>query len=89
MKYELRIKKSCKKAIKKKTAKNKELEETISKKINQILQNPKQFKPLKNELSGLRRVHIMKSFVLIYQILEKNKSIELVSFTHHDEAYKK
>ncbi|MCF7865949.1 type II toxin-antitoxin system mRNA interferase toxin, RelE/StbE family [Candidatus Woesearchaeota archaeon] len=88
MKYELRIKESCKKAIKKKTAKNKQLKEAISKKIKQILQNPEQFKPLKNELSGLRRVHIMKSFVLIYKILEENKSIEFVSFTHHDEAYK-
>lgn len=43
--------------------------EAVNKKIQQILEDPLQFKPLKHPLEGLRRVHV-SSFVLIYEVFE-------------------
>lgn len=58
--------------------------EILTKKIQHILENPYQFKPLRDNMKGLRRVHIGKSFVLIYEILENEKIVRLVDYGHHD-----
>ncbi len=48
------------------------------------------FKPLKGEMKGARRVHLAKSFVLVYEIDEKkNKIIRLLDYDHHDKIYRK
>ena len=60
--------------------------EAINKKIEQILTDPHQFKPLRHPLEGLRRVHI-GSFVLIYRIIENSQTIQIIKYAHHDEAY--
>jgi addiction module RelE/StbE family toxin len=60
--------------------------EAINKKIIQILSDPYQFKPLKYPLAGLRRVHI-GSFVLIYRVIENPATVQIIKYTHHDEAY--
>jgi YafQ family addiction module toxin component len=86
--YQLEIKPSCQEAVKKLCKKNKLLEIILQKKIKEILQNPNHYKPLKYGLAGKRRVHIMKSFVLRFEIDETNKIIILIYFGHHDEAYK-
>jgi len=85
MNYSLEITSSCLAEIKKVCKKNKKLEIILKKKMKQILDNPEHYKPLKYNLFGERRVHIMKSFVLKFEIKE-NKVIFL-SFTHHDNAY--
>jgi addiction module RelE/StbE family toxin len=60
----------------------------INKKIRQISANPSIGKPLRNILKGTRRIHI-GSYVLIYEVDEQNKAIILLSFEHHDKAYKR
>ncbi len=40
----------------------------VRKKLGEILEDPERFKPLHPPMQGLRRVHIMKSFVLTYSI---------------------
>ena len=60
----------------------------INKKVQQILKDPHHFKPLKKEMSGVREVHIEKSFVLTYKIDEENKIIRLLDFDHHDKIFK-
>jgi len=85
MKYQLEIKLSCKESIVKSCRKNPVLEKAISNKIEQVLENPERFKPLRHDLAGTRRVHIMKSFVLKYEI--KDDVVTLLFFGHHDEAY--
>jgi len=77
----------CQKQIKKLTSKNKELEHALREKIKQILENPYHFKPLGNVMAGMRRVHILKCFVLTYDVDEAKKAVVLKRFTHHDEAY--
>lgn len=89
MTYALEIKPSCKKCIIKACKKNPVLENAIKNKIEHIQENPQQFKPLQYDLAGERRVHIMKSFVLKNTIDESAKTITLLFFGHHDEAYKR
>ena len=60
--------------------------EAINKKIDQIWTDPLQFKPLRQPLEGLRRVHI-GSFVLIYEVLEDSKTVRILKYKHHDDAY--
>jgi len=74
------------KIFKKLSKKDKKQLETINKKIQQILTDPYQFKPLKHPLEGLRRVHI-GSFVLIYEIIENPDKIRVLKYKHHDLAY--
>ena len=87
MRYGLEIKLSCKESINKLCRKNPVLERAIRNKIEQILENPQHFKPLRHDLAGERRVHIMNSFVLKYEIDENTKTVTLLFFGHHDEAY--
>lgn len=85
----MEIKPSCKKKIIKLCKKSHVLEKAIKNKIKQILENPLHFKPLRHDLAGERRVHIMKNFVLKYKIDEINKTVIFLFFGHHDEAYKR
>jgi mRNA-degrading endonuclease RelE of RelBE toxin-antitoxin system len=39
-------------------------------------------------MKGLRRVHF-GSYVLVFSIDEKNKTVVLEDFDHHDEIYRK
>ncbi len=77
------------KKVKKIKIKNRALFKAIFKKIDEILQNPERFKPLSYDLKGFRRVHIMKSFVLIFKIDDENRIVKFEDFDHHDKIYKK
>lgn len=59
----------------------------IVKKIEQIIENPTHFKPLRGDMQGVRRVHIDKSFVLTYEIDDDNKIVTLLDYDHHDNIY--
>lgn len=87
--YEIEIKPSCKESINKLCKKNPVLEKAIRNKVEQIIENPQHFKPLRHDLAGKRRVHIMKSFVLKYSINENARIVTFLFFGHHDEAYKR
>src|SRR3989344_4503690 len=69
--------------------KNPVLRDALEKKINEIVKNPQDYKPLKNDLAGERRVHIMKSFVLKFEIDNINRIVTFIMFGHHDEAYRR
>jgi YafQ family addiction module toxin component len=74
--------------FKKLSKKNPNQLEAITKKLEEIVENPHRFKPLSNIMKKFRRVHF-GSFVLTYFIDEKNKTVILEDFDHHDEIYKK
>lgn len=80
---------ACEKSIEKLCKKNSVLKEALEKKMKEILENPQHYKPLKYDLAGERRVHIMKSFVLKFEINEQNKVVRFIFFGHHDEAYER
>jgi mRNA interferase RelE/StbE len=86
--YKLAIKICLDKKFKKFRKKDKDLLHLINRKVQDILNDPHRFKPLRKPLQNKRRVHVGGSFVLIYQINEKEKIITLLDFDHHDNIYK-
>jgi YafQ family addiction module toxin component len=87
MAYAFEIAPSCRESIDKACRKNPVLRKALTNKMNEILENPEHYKPLRGELAGERRVHILKSFVLIYEIINDRKAVHFMRFTHHDKAY--
>lgn len=77
----------CQRAINKATRKNPVLAKILNRKINEILINPHNYKPLRHDLAGERRVHIHKSFVLKFIINKQTKTVTFIFFGHHDKAY--
>jgi YafQ family addiction module toxin component len=61
--------------------------EILKAKIEQIIEEPHKFKPLRGDMKGARRVHIGKSFVLVYEIDEQSHAIRLLEYEHHDKVY--
>jgi YafQ family addiction module toxin component len=89
MSYSLEVVSSCQKDIAKACKKNPVLNKALRNKMTEILNNPFQFKSLRYDLAGERRVHILKSFVLKYMIAEENKRVTFLFFGHHDKAYQR
>ena len=84
--YELEKGEGFEKDVKNPLKKNKPLEDAMKKAIERILLNPEHFKPLKAPLQNTRRVYVLGSFVLVYEV--KGNVVRLLRFAHHDEAYK-
>ncbi len=87
MPYGLELEESCQEAIDKAARKNRNLKIILDRKIAQILEDPSHYKPLHAPLQNKFRVHIAKSFVLIFEKDENNKTVILKKFSHHDDAY--
>ena len=60
--------------------------EILHRKIKEILENPQIGEPLTGNMAGQRSVHV-RNFVLIYEILEKEKVVKLLDYDHHDVVY--
>ncbi len=63
--------------------------DALMKKIKEILNDPHRYKPLRHDLKGFYRVHIEKSFVLIFSIEENNGVVKFIDLEHHDEVYRR
>jgi len=87
--YNLEVKPTADRKLRKLEKKDKKQLEIISKKIKEILENPYQFKPLRRPLQNFRRVHIDKSFVLIYMVDELRNAVIVYNYDHHDNIYKR
>jgi len=86
MSYQLEISEQLDKLFLKLSKKDKMQFEILSKKIQQIIQNPKIGKPLTSDMAGQWRVHI-RNYVLTYEILESEKIVRLLDYDHHDNIY--
>jgi YafQ family addiction module toxin component len=86
--YKLKRKKRLDKIFEKLAKKDIVALEAIKKKTKQIIEDPYRFKPLSNKMKNIRRVHIKIHFVLTYKIIEKEKTVELLDYAHHDKIYK-
>jgi YafQ family addiction module toxin component len=85
--YRLEVAKDVDKRFSKLAAKDPELLRHVHKKIEEIRQFPYHFKPLKRPLQNKRRVHVGGSFVLMYDVDEALKTVRVLAFEHHDDAY--
>ena len=86
--YKLAVKESLDKKFKRLQKKDKEMLRLVNRKVQDILEDPYRFKPMRKPLQNKRRVHVGGSFVLIYEINEKEKIVTLFDFDHHDNIYK-
>lgn len=86
--YRLYVKEGLDKKLKKLRKKDGELVRMIGRKVEDILEDPYRFKPLRKPLQNKRRVHVGGSFVLIYEMDEEAGSVTLLDFDHHDNIYK-
>ncbi|MDD4983958.1 MAG: addiction module toxin RelE [Candidatus ainarchaeum sp.] len=64
----------------------------IKNKMDEIISSTEEtienYKPLRYNLKNQKRVHIDKSFVLVFSYDKKEKLITFLDFDHHDNIYK-
>lgn len=87
MSYSLFVEKKLDKRLQKLAKKNPELIKALDNKLQGVLQDPYRFKPLNAPMQGIRRIHVFKSFVACYEIIENKKQVKLLEVEHHDNAY--
>lgn len=87
MGYDVVVSEIADKKFMKLAKKNPQQMNIIGKKVQQIVQNPYHYKPLRGDQHGARRVHIDSSFVLIFEIDENIKAIRILDYDHHDVIY--
>jgi len=79
--------------IKKLRKKDPKKTEAIHKKVTQIINSDEtaieHYKNLRHDLSGEKRVHIEKSFVLTFKYDKNKKFILFLDLDHHDNIYKR
>ena len=86
MPYELETSEHLDRIFAKLSKKDKLQFEILTRKIKEILENPKIGEPLTGNMAGQRSVHI-RNFVLVYEILENEKVVRLLDYDHHDVVY--
>ena len=70
--------------------KDKKRYKIVWKKINEIVNGPniEHYKNLKFSMNEFKRVHIDKSFILIFKYDKINDKINFYDLDHHDKIYK-
>ena len=72
--------------------KDKSKTEIILKKVEEIISRDNTtidfYKNLRNELSDYKRVHVAKSFVIMFKVFKEKNFILFDKIKHHDDAYK-
>ncbi len=73
--------------------KDRKTAEILNKKIKQIITSDEatidHYKNLRHGLSEYKRVHIAKSFVLLFKVFKKEKHVFFDKFGHHDDIYRR
>ncbi len=86
--YEVELRNSVEKKFRKMSKKQSKQLEMIIEKIELIKREPHHYKNLRRPLQHLKRIHIDSSFVLVYSLNEKKKTIIIEDYDHHDKIYK-
>jgi YafQ family addiction module toxin component len=93
MSFTIILSDELKEIIKKLSSKDKQLVLELNKKMLQIMNCDREtinhYKNLRSGLSDYKRVHVGKSFVLLFSVDLTNNIIYFVKFAHHDKIYKK
>lgn len=85
--YTLEKKEYIDKVLLKLAKRNQKELKIICKKLEQILQDPYRFKPLRSDMKECREVHIDKHFALVYSVDEQRKVVTLHDFDHHENIF--
>ncbi len=84
--YRYSIEKKLKAKLKRTYKKDKKLYNAVTKKIEEIMGNPHRYKPLRHDLKGSKRVHLEKSFVLVFEMDEAEKNVRFLDIGQDDES---
>lgn len=87
MTWPLEVSPEFRRDYRKRCAKDAASKDAVDKKVAQVRENPLHYKPLRKPLQGLRRVHVMGSFVIVFEPVKKRHVVRLLRLAHHDEAY--
>jgi len=71
------------------TKKDKILAGRIKRKIRDICEYPERGEPLSGNLAGKWSIHVAAHYVILYEIIHKDKVVRLLSVRHHDYVYGK
>jgi YafQ family addiction module toxin component len=85
--YDVEIREHLDRTFRKLAKKDARQMEAITKKIEEIVEDPHAYKPLRFPLAGRRRVHV-GSYVLLFSIDEARKTVVLEDYEHHDRVYR-
>jgi|SRR3989344_4208458 len=85
--YSYKYTKNLLKILQKLKNKNRKSFENVIAEIRKIRNDPTVGKPLTHRLKNFRRIHVNKSFVLVYQF--RDDYIVFVDYDHHDNIYRK
>ena len=86
-KYQISIRQKVDKTLEKLFLRNRTRWERVFSKVIEILQNPQHYKNLRGPLKDWKRVHIDRSFVLMFSVDENSKTVIVQDLEHHDRAY--
>lgn len=86
--YRYEFRKTVERIFHKLAKKNPKQLDIIDDKIGEIVKNPNRFKNLRKPLQHLKRIHIGKSFVLVFSIDESKNLVIFEDYDHHDNIYK-
>ena len=86
--YSYELRRSVEKIFFRLAKKNPKQLEIVEKKITEIIMAPHHYKNLRKPLSHFKRVHIDKSFVLVFSVDETAKTVIIEDYDHHEKIYK-
>lgn len=86
--YELALRKTVERTFSKLSKKYPGLMRAVYHKIDEILEDPHRYKNLRRPLKHLKRVHLEKSFVMVFSVDEAENLVIIEAFDHHDRIYK-
>jgi len=85
--YRIIIEPTLVRMLRKLRAKDRKQWQAILAKAFDIAKDPHRYKNLRKPLQDLKRVHIESSFVLLFEVNEKDRTVTLVTYEHHDNVY--
>ena len=88
--YKFELEEKLHQILKKLFKKDKKRYEITWKKINEIINSAdiEHYKNLKFPMNEFKRVHIGKSFVLVFKYDKTNDKVRFYDLDHHDKIYK-
>ncbi len=88
--YKFEIEKNLHQILKKFFKKDKKRYKIVWKKITEIINSSdiEHYKNLKFPMNEFKRVHIDKSFILIFKFDKTNEKIQFYDLNHHDKIYR-
>jgi YafQ family addiction module toxin component len=85
--YQIDVKPKVEKIFDRLRKRNPRQMQILHKKMEEIVQDPNRYKNLREPLADCKRVHIDKSFVLVFSVDEARKTVILEKYGHHDDIY--